>query len=142
MRRPLASTSRNVLRAPAFARRGLRPADIVGVQGLMAVAKYTLKVYSFVWMINSVVIGKRARKQLRSVPDRVQRKLRLWVEGVENDGLEKVREIPGFHDEPLKGQRAGQRSIRLSLKYRAIYEIRSDGLLEFVSVEEVTAHEY
>ncbi len=93
-------------------------------------------------MIKTVVIGNRARKQLRKVPIRIQAKLRLWVEGVENDGLEEMRRIPGFHDEPLKGKRPGQRSMRLSLQYRAIYEIQEDGSLEFVSVEEVTPHEY
>lgn len=56
-------------------------------------------------------------------------------------GLEEVRKVPGYHDEPLKGQRAGQRSIRLSRAYRAIYEIKSDGV-EFVLVEEVNKHEY
>ena len=34
--------------------------------------------------------------------------------------------VPGYHDEPLKGHRAGQRSIRLSRAYRAIYEIKED----------------
>jgi proteic killer suppression protein len=53
-----------------------------------------------------------------------------------------VRRIPGFHDEPLAGQRTGQRSIRLSISYRAIYEIRRDGSVEFASVEEVNKHDY
>ena len=65
-----------------------------------------------------------------------------WVEAVEAQGLEEVRKIPGFHDEPLRGQRRGQRSIRLSRAYRAIYRILEDGALEFISVEEVTKHEY
>lgn len=49
--------------------------------------------------------------------------------------------MPGYHDEPLKGRRAGQRSIRLSRAYRAIYEIRVDDVT-FVSVEEVNKHDY
>ena len=49
--------------------------------------------------------------------------------------------MPGYHDEPLKGRRAGQRSIRLSRAYRAIYEIKED-TAKFVSVEEVSKHEY
>jgi len=52
-----------------------------------------------------------------------------------------VRKIPGYHDEPLKGDRAGQRSIRLSRAYRAIYEIRKD-VAQLVSVEEVSKHDY
>ena len=60
---------------------------------------------------------------------------------VEHDGLDEVRKVPGYHDEPLKGDRAGQRSIRLSRSYRAIYEVKNDAV-EFVSVEEVSKHEY
>lgn len=65
-----------------------------------------------------------------------------WIESVEADGLEATRRVPGFHDEPLKGKQRGQRSIRLSRQWRAIYEIRTDGGAELVSAEEVTPHEY
>lgn len=81
------------------------------------------------------------RKQLRSVPRHVAIKLGAWVADVADRGLEEVRKVPGFHDEPLKGSRAGQRSIRLSRAYRAIYVINNDGA-EFVSVEEVSKHGY
>jgi proteic killer suppression protein len=40
---------------------------------------------------------------------------------VEEQGIEEAREIPGYHDEPLRGEREGQRSVRLSRAYRAIY---------------------
>lgn len=69
-------------------------------------------------------------------------KLRAWVDAVHRIGLREVRRIPGFHDEPLKGQRAGQRSIRLNRSYRAIYVVKKDGGIEFVSIEEVNKHEY
>lgn len=49
--------------------------------------------------------------------------------------------MPGYHDEPLKGARVGQRSIRLNRAYRAIYVIKNDGI-EFGSVEEVNKHDY
>ena len=65
----------------------------------------------------------------------------IWVAVVEHDGLETVRKVPGYHDEPLKGERRGQRSIRLSRAYRAIYEIKQD-VVEFASVEEVSKHKY
>jgi len=64
------------------------------------------------------------------------------VDAVERDGLHEVRKIPGYHDEPLKGKRQGQRSIRLSRAYRAIYAVRNEGPAEFVSIEEVSKHEY
>lgn len=56
--------------------------------------------------------------------------------------LGEVRKIPGYHDEPLKGTRTGQRSIRLSKAYRAIYEIDQEGKIEIVKVLEVNKHDY
>jgi plasmid maintenance system killer protein len=41
----------------------------------------------------------------------------------------------------LKGERQGQRSIRLSRQWRAIYEI-IDGDTRFVRIEEVVPHDY
>ena len=92
-------------------------------------------------MIRSLVISENAQKQLRKVPRYVAEKLADWVLAVEADGLEEIRKVPGYHDEPLRGKRAGQPSIRLSRAYRAIYII-SHGALEFVSVEEVHKHDY
>jgi proteic killer suppression protein len=92
-------------------------------------------------MIKRVTISKRARKELLKVPEHIARNLKYWIEAVETDGIEEVRKVPGYHDEPLHGQRFGQRSIRLSRYYRAIYEIKSVEV-EFVSVEEVSKHQY
>ena len=89
-----------------------------------------------------VIITKQAEKDLSKVPGYIANKLEGWVEAVETDGLEETRKIPGFHDEPLKGPRQGQRSIRLSRSYRAIYETKNNGQIEFVSVEEVSKHDY
>jgi proteic killer suppression protein len=92
-------------------------------------------------MIFRVEISRLAEKQLRKLPRHIVDHLLIWVAAVEHDGLEEVRKVPGYHDEPLKGDRAGQRSIRLSRAYRAIYEIKQD-TARFVSVEEVSKHEY
>lgn len=93
-------------------------------------------------VINEVEISKKAQKQLKKLPQQIVRNLQVWVYAVITSGLEEVRKIPGYHDEPLKGEREGQRSIRLNRAYRAIYEIKSDGSIEFVSVEEVNKHAY
>jgi proteic killer suppression protein len=92
-------------------------------------------------MIFRVEITKLAVKQLRKVPQHIVDNLMIWVAAVEHDGLEEVRKLPGYHDEPLRGDRAGQRSIRLSRSYRAIYEVMEDKA-KFVSVEEVSKHGY
>ena len=98
-------------------------------------------------MIKTVIISSRARRQLRKVPLYIVHKLAGWVISVEGKGIVAVRKIPGYHDEPLTGARKGQRSIRLSISYRAVYQIRKDETtqrkaIEFVSVEEVTKHKY
>lgn len=89
-----------------------------------------------------VFITKKADKDLSRVPSYIADKLMAWIESVETDGIEEVRKVPGFHDEPLRGKRQGQRSIRLSRSYRAIYETKKDGQIEFVSIEEVSKHDY
>lgn len=92
-------------------------------------------------MIKVVVLTGRAKKDLRAVPMQVLDKFEAWVQLVEAIGIEEVRKIPGFHDEPLKGGRKGQRSIRLNRAYRAFYVVNK-GAAEFVFVEEVNKHEY
>lgn len=91
--------------------------------------------------IHEVVISKNALKDLRKVPRPILDKLQSWIEAIEIEGLREVRKLPGFHDEPLKGKRKGQRSIRLNRSYRAIYTVKKDSI-EFVLVEEVNKHEY
>jgi len=113
----------------------------LGNEGSSGLAKFTSWVYNAP-MSTKVELTRQAQKQLRQVPRHVAVKLQAWVEAVEAQGFEEVRKVPGFHDEPLKGPRQGQRSIRLSRLYRAIYVIRRDGDLELASVEEVHKHEY
>lgn len=92
-------------------------------------------------MIRIVAITERAKKDLRYIPARALDKFEVWVHLVESIGLEETRKISGFHDEPLQGKRKGQRSIRLNRAYRAIYLVNKDAI-EFVSVEEVSKHDY
>jgi proteic killer suppression protein len=63
-----------------------------------------------------------------------------WVGSVQAVGLEATRQVPGYHDEPLKGRWLGYRSIRLSDSYRAVYRVREDGALEFAFVESINKH--
>ena len=61
---------------------------------------------------------------------------------VERIGLLEARKLSGYYDEPLKGKRKGQRSIRLSRAYRAIY-IELDGRdIQMAEVIEVSKHDY
>ena len=92
--------------------------------------------------VNRVILTDNARKDLRKLPTHVFRKFEFWVKQVTVEGIQKVRRIPGFHDEPLKGARQGQRSIRLSKTYRAIYRVIARDKIELILVEEMNKHEY
>ena len=89
-----------------------------------------------------VLVAKFAAKQLPKLPSRIRAALDAWRDAVERDGIAETRKRPGYHDEPLKGERKGQRSVRLSLAYRAIYvESEADDLI-LIAVMEVNKHEY
>jgi len=88
------------------------------------------------------VIFDNVQKRLKRLPIHIVRNLQRWALQVETLGIIEVRKVPGYHDEPLRGNRAGQRSIRLSKSYRAIY-IEIDGHeINLISVEEIHKHEY
>lgn len=89
-----------------------------------------------------VSLSKTAEQDLKKVPTYIAVKLFEWIEAVSHEGLLEVRKIRGFHDEPLKGRRKGQRSIRLSKSYRAIYEIGVGDQMELVEIVEVNKHDY
>lgn len=92
--------------------------------------------------IYNVKLSRKALKDLKKVPLYIAIKLQSWIENVGYSGLSEVRKISGYHDEPLKGERDGQRSIRLSRGYRAIYVIDNDTKITFVEVIEVDKHDY
>lgn len=86
-------------------------------------------------------MSKKAEKDLKKVPKEIARVFKDWAASIIREGLEKVRKVPGFHDEPLKGKWKGYRSVRLNRAYRAFYRIESDSVT-FVLVERVNKHDY
>lgn len=92
--------------------------------------------------IFKIILSEGAKRDLKKVPVHIAIKLFEWIEAVASDGINEVRKISGYHDEPLRGKRKGQRSIRLSKSYRAIYMITNDGKIEFAEVIEVNKHDY
>ena len=79
-------------------------------------------------------------KPCRKLPIEIVKKYELWKDIVFRHGPEKLKEFKGFHDAKLTGQREGQRSSRLSLKYRVIYTVEKD--IVTVLVLDITPHEY
>jgi proteic killer suppression protein len=92
--------------------------------------------------IFEVILTTGAERDLTKVPLHIAEKFQTWLDLVENEGLRESRKIKSYHDEPLKGKRKGQRSIRLSKAYRAIYVEKNNGKIEFIEVREVNKHDY
>lgn len=86
--------------------------------------------------------SKSVEKDLARLPEFIRQKFRAWVVSVEKDGMPAVRQLKGFHDEPLRGTRAGQRSVRLNRAYRVIYIEQKNGQVRIAQVIEVNKHEY
>jgi proteic killer suppression protein len=78
----------------------------------------------------------------KKLPKKIAEKIYIWALQVEMEGLPETRKIVGFHDEPLRGLRAGQRSIRLNRAYRLFYIENVHGVIVIVKVIEVNKHEY
>lgn len=91
--------------------------------------------------VNKVDLSK-VEKQLKRIPQEIVFRLMRWVRTIEEFGLNESRKVKGYHDEPLKGVRQGQRSVRLGIKWRAIYTYSKLGELNIVKIEEVTPHDY
>ena len=95
-------------------------------------------------MYTIVELSKFAEKQITKLPEHIRKSYRKWVVSIEYLGLHETRKISGYHDEPLRGNREGQRSVRLNRSYRVIYIESESGQLEVISVivMEVNKHEY
>ncbi len=93
-------------------------------------------------MIKHVEIARFAEKQLLRMPRHIIENLAAWIHDIEERGLEEVRKTLGYHDEPLSGHRKGQRSVRLSRAYRAIYVILKGEKIHFICIKEVSKHDY
>jgi toxin HigB-1 len=89
-----------------------------------------------------VFITKNAEKDLIKLPIQVVIKLKRWTSQVTLMGLRETRKIKGYHDEPLQGDRKGQRSIRLNKAYRAFYIVKEDGQIEIAEIFEINKHKY
>ncbi|MBU1193320.1 MAG: type II toxin-antitoxin system mRNA interferase toxin, RelE/StbE family [Proteobacteria bacterium] len=89
--------------------------------------------------MNEIIINKNARKQLKKLPIHIVRKLQTWAEQVEMLGIEEAKKIKGYHDEPLHGDRTGQRSVRLSKAY-TFYTAHDNAIM--IEIIEVNKHDY
>jgi len=89
-----------------------------------------------------ILVSKKAAKQLNKVPAHIKLKFEAWCDILGYIGLLESRKYKGFHDEPLSGKRKGQRSVRLSKSYRAIYKVLDSKSYELIEIIEVNKHDY
>ena len=93
-------------------------------------------------MKSEIEFSKQALKDLRRVPKQISKSFHRWAILVEDIGIAEVRKIRGYHDEPLSGNRMGQRSVRLSKSYRLFYIETLKKEINIVNVLEVNKHGY
>lgn len=92
--------------------------------------------------LTEVLFSRRFEKQLTKLPFHIQKAAHSWTEIVQMIGIREARKVPGFHDEPLKGIRRGQRSVRLNKAYRLIYREDENKLLTIITILEAHKHDY
>lgn len=89
-----------------------------------------------------VTWGPKVQKQIFKLPSYVVGSFYDWVKAVEFDGMENVKKLSGYHDEKLKGEWEGFRSVRLTKVYRVFYcELKKEEFY-IVRVVKVSRHEY
>ncbi len=89
-----------------------------------------------------IILTSTAKKQLRHCPEYIARKFAYWINLIQSLGLREACKYKGFHDEPLKGYRLNQRSVRLSKAYRIIYRELTPTAYEIIEILEVNKHDY
>jgi len=83
---------------------------------------------------------RRLSRKYAKMPIEVLKRYEKWKDIVSLSGPLGLREIKGFHDEALSGERKGQRSSRLGLQFRVIYQVKGQEIM--AEVIDVTAHDY
>ena len=72
------------------------------------------------------------------LPKAVKDRFKQWATEVEQKGLEEVRRVPGYHDEPIKSL-PGRRSVRVGEGFRACYETFIENGIEVLKVITISA---
>ncbi len=89
-----------------------------------------------------VIVSRKYAKQFEKLPKNIKECVLLWIRYVEYEGPEAIKRMRGYRDKPLKGERKGQRSIRLNRAYRLIYTALESEKTHFIKILEVHKHDY
>ena len=77
---------------------------------------------------------------IKKLPEEILKRYEKWKDVIRISGPQGLKMIAGFHDEALKGIRTGQRSSRLNIQFRVIYEVKKEEIK--VYVVEIIPHKY
>lgn len=90
-----------------------------------------------------VEITKTAKKQITKLPLEIIEVIQKWILTLEKIGVENTRKQggKGLHDEPLKGDLKGLRSIRLNRSWRLYYK-EINGIPKIIFILRIDKHEY
>lgn len=88
-----------------------------------------------------VVVTKKVEKQLLKLPIPIVEAFATWRMSLYYVGIRETRKSKGYHDEPLQGERFGQRSVRLSRAYRLIYVQHKEEII-VITVIDIFKHKY
>jgi toxin HigB-1 len=93
-------------------------------------------------VIKVVNLSKRTERSIKTLPKQIAVNFFIWKREIEAHGIDVVKKIPGYHDEPLQGKLKGFiRSVRLGLGYRLFYRI-IESKVKYLLVEDVNHHDY
>jgi len=98
------------------------------------------QIYHTIYDMWQVLEHRRLSRKLGKLPNEMLKRYEKWKDIVQLSGPQGLREIKGFHDEALSGERRGQRSSRLGIQYRVIYRVKGQEVV--VEVIDLTAHDY
>lgn len=83
-------------------------------------------------IVRNVVLSKRARKFLEKTQPHIYSVFQVWIQIVEEKGIEYAQKVVKFKDHQLIGRRKGQRSVKLDKLTRIIYKIARDSHNKFI----------
>ena len=108
------------------------------------VEKKDIMSYNERMITTEIEITNKAEKDLKKAPALIRDKAISWMSEVTINGLQATRQNSGLHDEPLGGERTGERSIRLNRRWRLFYTEKTlnNKTVLLITILEVNTHVY
>ena len=88
----------------------------------------------------TILEASEVKKELRRCPQRIREKYEQWKAIVQAGGPKALLNLPGLHDEALRGRWREFRSSRLNLQWRVVYQVQAAHVT--IAVVRISAHDY